>query len=134
MNFLPALIKILYWVSSLVKLIIRARRDFLQAFGSNSFCISRSHCELRRIPEPCQEFHYQTEIRVLHKPYNWTDMYWFKFHSHSLHASSFYSKYSQIAPRFWLHTGRKLEGHNSRLSYSIWYKKHKHNWLNLQTP
>jgi hypothetical protein len=86
MNFLPALIKILYWVSSLVKLIIRARRDFLQAFGSNSFCIFPSHCELRRIPEPCQEFHYQTEIRVLHKPYNWTDMYWFKFHSHYLHA------------------------------------------------
>jgi hypothetical protein len=72
MNFLPALIKILYWVSSLVKLIIWARRDFLQVIGSNSFCISPSHCELKRIPEPRQEFHYQTEIRVLHKPYNWT--------------------------------------------------------------
>jgi hypothetical protein len=46
-----------------IKLIISARRDFLQAFGSNSFCIFPVHCELKRIPEPCQEFLAANEVR-----------------------------------------------------------------------
>jgi hypothetical protein len=46
-----------------IKLIIKARRDFLQAFGSNSFCMFPLHCELKRIPEPCQEFLAANEMR-----------------------------------------------------------------------